>query len=163
MGNFCPRSDFRLALAPGRNSRPSGACSGATRGERRQCRVARLAAQAGQAAAKSCKVANPVADNTAFQKDVRVRAWLARHPRWTLHFTPTSCSWLNAVEGFFAKLTRRRMKHGVFRSVVELQGAINRFVAEHNDREPKPFVWRADPDAIIAARTRGFQALESNH
>jgi hypothetical protein len=67
------------------------------------------------------------------------------------------------VEGFFAKLTRRRLKHGVFRSVVELQGAINRFVAEHNDREAKPFIWRADPDAIIAARTRGFQALKSNH
>ena len=55
-----------------------------------------------------------------------------RHPRWTFHFTPTSCSWLNAVEGFFAKLTRRRLKHGVFHSVVDLQAAINRFVNEHN-------------------------------
>ena len=79
------------------------------------------------------------------------------------HFTPTSCSWLNAVEGFFAKLTRRRLKHGVFRSVIDLQAAINRFVAEHNEEEAKPFIWRADPDTIIAARNRGFQALESNH
>ena len=71
---------------------------------------------------------------------------------------PTSSSWLNAVEGFFAKLTRRRLKHGVFRSVAELQTAINRLVAEHND-SPRPFVWRADPDAIIAARSRGFQAF----
>jgi hypothetical protein len=70
---------------------------------------------------------------------------------------------LNAVEGFFAKLTRRRLKHGVSRSAVDLQAAINRFVAEHNDREAKPFNWRADPDAIIAARTRWFQALASNH
>ncbi len=66
------------------------------------------------------------------------------------------------VEGFFAKLTRRRLKYGVFHSLVDLQAAINRFVAEHN-QTPKPFVWRADPDAIIAARNRGFQALESNH
>ena len=63
---------------------------------------------------------------------------------------PPPVCWLNAVEGFFAKLTRRRLKHGVFRSVTELQAAINRFIAEHNE-QPKPFVWRADPNAIIAA------------
>ena len=103
-----------------------------------------------------------VLDNYAAHKTPKVRRWLARHPRWTFHFTPTSSSWLNAVEGFFAKLTRRRLKHGVFCSVVDLQAAINRFVAEHN-QSPKPFVWRADPDDIIAARTRGFQALESIH
>ncbi len=71
-------------------------------------------------------------------QEAKVRAWLARHPRWTFHFTPTSCSWLNAVEGFFAKLTRRRLKHGVFHSVVDLQAAINRFVREHNTEDPKP-------------------------
>ena len=108
------------------------------------------------------KVVHVILDNYAAHKHARVRAWLDRHPRWTFHFTPTSSSWLNAVEGFFAKLSRRRLKHGVFRSVVELQAAINRFVAEHND-SPKPFIWRADPDAIIAARSRGFQALESVH
>ena len=95
-------------------------------------------------------------------QDPKVRRWLARHPRWTFHFTPTSCSWLNAVEGFFAKLFTRRLKRGVFCSLVDLQAAINRFVAEHN-QNPKPFIWRADPDAIIAARNRGFQALESIH
>jgi transposase len=108
------------------------------------------------------KVVHVILDNYAAHKHEKVRAWLARHPRWTFHFTPTSGSWLNAVEGFFAKLTRRRLKHGVFRSVVDLQAAINRFVAEHNE-SPKPFIWRADPDAIIAARNRGFQALESIH
>jgi transposase len=108
------------------------------------------------------KVVHVVLDNYAAHKHAKVRAWLARHPRWIFHFTPTSCSWLNAVEGFFAKLTRRRLKHGVFCSVVGLQAAINRFVEEHN-RSPKPFVWRADPDAIIAARHRGFQTLESIH
>jgi transposase len=83
-------------------------------------------------------------------------------PRWVFHFTPTSSSWLNAVEGFFAKLSKRRLKRGTFRSLVDLQATINRFIAEHN-QTPEPFTWRADPDAIIAARKRGFQALESVH
>ena len=74
------------------------------------------------------------------------REWLARHPRWTFHFTPTSASWLNAVETFFAKLTRRRLIRGVFRSVGDLKAAINRFVLETN-AEAKPFIWTADPTA----------------
>ena len=109
------------------------------------------------------KAIHVILDNYAAHKKDKVRAWLARHPRWTFHFTPTSCSWLNAVEGFFAKLTRRRLKHGVFHSVVDLQAAINRFVREYNTDDPKPFTWKADPDAIIAARNRGFQTLESIH
>ena len=109
------------------------------------------------------KTVHAVLDNYAAHKHPKVQDWLARHPRWTFHFTPTSSSWLNAVEGFFAKLTRRRLKRGVFRSLVELQAAIKRFLAEYNANDPKPFVWRADPDEIIAARNRGFQALESNH
>ena len=74
------------------------------------------------------KVVHAILDNYAAHKTPQVRRWLARHPRWTFHFTPTSSSWLNAVEGFFAKLSRRRLKRGVFCSVVELQAAINRFV-----------------------------------
>jgi len=109
------------------------------------------------------KVIHAIVDNYAAHKHTKVRAWLARHPHWTLHFTPTSCSWLNAVEGFFAKLTRRRLKHGVFHSVVDLQSAINRFIDEHNQTEAKPFIWKANPDDIIAARNRGFQMLESIH
>jgi transposase len=108
------------------------------------------------------KVVHVVLDNYAAHKHEKVCAWLERHPRWTFHFTPTSSSWLNAVEGFFAKLTRRRLKHGVFHSLVDLQAAINRFIAEHN-RQPKPFIWKADPNKIIAARNRGFQTLESIH
>jgi transposase len=107
------------------------------------------------------KLVHAILDNVSSHKTPEVRRWLARHPRWTFHFTPTSSSWLNAVEGFFAKLTRRRLKHGVFHSVVDLQAAINRFIAEHNEVEAKPFVWRADPDVIIASRNRGFQALEA--
>ncbi len=108
------------------------------------------------------KAIHAVLDNYAAHKHGHVRAWLAPHPRWTFHFTPTSCSWLNAVEGFFARLTRRRLKHGVFCSVTDLQTAINRFVKDHN-QEPKPFVWKKDPDDIIAAVKRGFQTLESIH
>jgi len=66
---------------------------------------------------------------------------------------------MNAVEGFFAKLTRRRLQRGVFHSLVDLQAAINRFITEHNATEAKPFRWTADPDQIIAARNRGFQTL----
>ncbi len=108
------------------------------------------------------KVVHVILDNYAVHKHAKVHAWLGRHPRWTFHFTPTSCSWLNAVEGFFATLTRRRLKRGVFHSLVDLQAAINRFIAEHNT-QPKPFVWKADPDKIIAARNRGFQTLELIH
>jgi hypothetical protein len=78
----------------------------------------------------------------------------------TFHFTPTSCSWANAVEGWFAKLTRQRLKRGVLPSIVELQTAINRFIDEANDK-PKPFVWTKSADAILAAVQRGRQALEA--
>jgi transposase len=108
------------------------------------------------------KVIHAIVDNYATHKHPKVRQWLARHPRWTFHFTPTSASWLNAVEGFFSKLTRRRLKRGVFRSVVDLQVAINRFVAETN-ADPKPFVWTADPKRVLAAVKCGKQTLESLH
>jgi len=77
-----------------------------------------------------------------------------RHERFTFHFVPTSCSRLNAVEGFFAKLSKRRLKRDVFRSVVDLQAAINRCITEAN-RDPRPFTWIADPDKITAAVRRG--------
>jgi transposase len=108
------------------------------------------------------KVIHVILDNYAAHKHAKVRRWLTRHPRWIFHFTPTSCSWLNAVETLFAKLTKRRLKRGVFPSVVALQEAINGFVAAHN-RDPKPFIWRADPETIIAAAKRGYQALDSIH
>ena len=108
------------------------------------------------------KLVYVILDNYATHKHPKVRAWLKRHPRFAFHFTPTSSSWLNAIEGYFAKLTRSRLKRGVFRSIVELQAAINRFLAETNN-EPKPFIWTADPDKIIAAVDRGRQVLDSIH
>jgi hypothetical protein len=71
------------------------------------------------------------------------------HPRWVFHFTPTSASWLNAVENFFSALTRRRLKRGVFKSIVDLQAAIKRYLDEHN-ADPKPFVWPKPADVILA-------------
>ena len=108
------------------------------------------------------KAVHIILDNYATHKHPKVRAWLDHHKRFVFHFTPTSSSWLNAVEGFFAKLTRRRLKRGVFHSLVDLQAAINRFVAETNEI-PKSFSWTANPDKIIAAVKRGYQALESIH
>jgi len=108
------------------------------------------------------KIVHVILDNYAAHKHPNVRAWLARHPRFVFHYTPTSASWLNAVEGFFAKLTKRRLKRGVFRSLVDLQAAIKRFLAETN-QDPKPFVWTANPDKIIAAVKRGHQVLDSIH
>jgi transposase len=115
-----------------------------------------------EAAVPAGKVVHAILDNYAVHKHPKVRAWLDRHPRWTFHFTPTSASWLNAVEGFFAKLARRRLQRGVFGSLVEVQAAIKRFIAESNG-DPKPFVWTADPDRIIQAAKRGHQALDSHH
>ncbi len=80
------------------------------------------------------KAVHAVVDNYATHKHPKVQKWLARHPRWTFHFTPTSASWFNAVEGFFAKLTTRRLKRGVFRSVADLQAAIKPL---RLDRRPK--------------------------
>jgi len=115
-----------------------------------------------EAAVPAGKIVHAIADNYATHKHPKVREWLVRHPRWTFHFTPTSASWLNAVEGYFAKLTKQRLKRGVFRSIVELQAAIKRFLAETN-ADPRPFRWTKDPDKIIAAVRRGHQVLDSIH
>ena len=113
-----------------------------------------------EAAVPAGKLVHCILDNYATHKHPKVMRWLERHPRWTFHFTPTSCSWLNAVETFFAKLTRRRLRRGSFPSLVSLQEAINRFVEKAND-DPRPFVRTAEPDGIIAKVRRGHQAFQS--
>jgi transposase len=99
------------------------------------------------------KLVHAILDNYAAHKHPKVLAWLARHPRWTFHFTPTAGSWLNAVETFFSALTRRRIRRGSFRSIVDLQAAIHRYVAEHNE-DPKPFTWTKPADQILAKVNR---------
>jgi transposase len=102
-----------------------------------------------EAAVPAGKLVHVILDNYATHKHPKVMAWLERHPRWTFHFTPTSGSWLNAVESFFSALTRQRLKRGVFRSVVELQAAIKRYLAERNDN-PQPFTWTKTASQITA-------------
>ena len=108
------------------------------------------------------KHVHAIVDNYATHKHPKVREWLAAHPWWTFHFTPTSASWLNAVEGFFAKLTKRRLSRGVFHSINELKNAIDRFMVENN-QDPKPFQWTKKPHEILAAVKRGHQVLDSIH
>jgi len=99
------------------------------------------------------KLIEAVVDNYATHKHPKVKGWLERHPRWTFHFTPTSGSWLNAVENFFSVLTRKRIRRGSFHSLVDLQAAIKRYLTEHN-AEPKPFVWKASAASILAKLDR---------
>src|ERR687896_19860 len=90
-----------------------------------------------------------VVDNYATHKHPAVRAWLERHPRVRLHFTPTSGSWLNLVEAFFSIITRQALRRGDFPTVADLIAAIERFIAAWNDR-CRPFTWTKDPDTVIA-------------
>jgi transposase len=89
-----------------------------------------------------------ICDNYATHTHPVVRAWLAAHPRFHLHFTPTSASWLNMVERFFRDITNARLRNGVFRSVPELIQAIDQYVAHHN-QNPKPFIWTAKAKDIL--------------
>jgi transposase len=89
-----------------------------------------------------------VLDNYATHKTPKVAAWFRNHPRYHLHFTPTSASWLNQVERWFAKITDQRIRRGAFRSVRDLEQAIEDYIATHN-ASPKPFVWTASADLIL--------------
>ena len=99
------------------------------------------------------KIIHAITDNYATHKHPKVRKWLASHPRWVVHFTPTSASWINAVEGFFPILPRRRLRRGVFKSVADLQDAIGRYIREHN-KTSKPFVWTKSAETILASLQR---------
>jgi transposase len=105
---------------------------------------------------------HPIADNYATHKHPTVKAWLAKHPRFPMHFTPTSASWLNQVERFFGLITDKRIRRGVFKSVGELETAIEAYL-EHHNADPKPFVWTAQAADILEKVARGRQALESVH
>lgn len=100
-----------------------------------------------------------VMDNYGTHKHPRVQSWLKRHPRFIPHFVPTSSSWLNLVERWFGELTGKRIRRGVFVSVDDLKTAIDEFLAAWNT-EPKPFVWTATVDSIVAKLSRCKQTLE---
>lgn len=103
-----------------------------------------------------------IADNYATHKHPKVKSWLKRHPRFRMHFTPTSCSWLNMVERFFRDLTENRLRRGVFRSIEELIIAIDEYIAHHNEN-PKPFIWTAKAADILEKVKRARKALNKRH
>ena len=115
-----------------------------------------------EAAVPVGKLVHVILDNDAPHKHPKVRAWLENHPRWVFHFTPTSASWLNAVEGFFAKLTTKRLRRASFRGIVDLQAAIHRFIAEHN-RTARPFIRTADPERIIVSINKAKRASGADY
>jgi len=98
-----------------------------------------------------------ILDNSSTHKTKAVQRWLTARPRFHTHFTPTSASWLNAVEGWFAQLERRALQRGTFTSVAELREAIRQFIKAHNIETAKPFRWTASANAIIAATNRAKQ------
>jgi transposase len=99
-----------------------------------------------------------ICDNYATHKHPLVKAWLEKNPRFHIHFTPTSSSWLNMVERFFRDITENRIRRGVFRSVLELEKAIDDYIAAHN-QNPKPFVWTAKASDILEKVKRGRAKL----
>lgn len=103
-----------------------------------------------------------IVDNYATHKTDAVKRWLKRHPRFHLHFTPTSASWLNMVERFFAEITRKRIRRGAFKSVDELEIAITQYLDNHN-ADPEPFIWTKSAGEILEKVARAKQALESQH
>lgn len=106
------------------------------------------------------KALHLVCDNYATHKHPKVIEWLDNHPRFHVHFTPTSASWLNMVERFFRDITTEQLRRGVFRSVPELIAAIEEYIAVHN-RDPKPFVWTAKANDILQKVIRANQRLSS--
>lgn len=100
-----------------------------------------------------------VLDNYATHKTPEVQAWLTKHPRFHLHFTPTSASWLNLVERFFAEITARRIRRGSYCSVDDLETAIYDYLLHHNAK-PKPFVWTKTADDILTRERRALDALD---
>jgi transposase len=101
-----------------------------------------------------------ILDNYSAHKAPKVLAWLAKHPRWHLHFTPTSSSWLNQVERFFRDLTDKCVRRGVFHNVRELEQSIQKYIDEHN-RAPKPYLWTAKARDILAKVKRAWYALKA--
>jgi transposase len=101
-----------------------------------------------------------IVDNYATHKHLKVQSWLARHPRFHVHFTPTGASWLNMVERFFRDLTEQRLRRGVFRDVEELITAIDEYVDRHNEH-PKPFIWTAKASDILEKVKRARAALNN--
>ena len=106
------------------------------------------------------KTLHLIADNYATHKHPAVQEWLATHPRFEMHFTPTSASWLNMVERFFRDITTERLRRGIFTSVPELVKAIDEYIAHHNTN-PKAFIWTKSARDILQKVIRANSRLSS--
>jgi transposase len=103
-----------------------------------------------------------IADNYSAHKTERVKTWLTKHPRFIMHFIPTSSSWLNMIERFFSELTTKRVRRGIFRSVKALEKAIMDFIEMHNEN-PKIFTWTKDADTILGKVSKCIDLLGTAH
>ena len=106
-----------------------------------------------EAAVPSGLEVHVIMDNYATHKTPSIRRWFAKRPHWQVHLTPTGASWLNQVERFFALLTERQIRRGIYLSVADLEAAIKSFITHHN-QAPTPFVWTKNADDILASIQR---------
>ena len=103
-----------------------------------------------------------ILDNVSFHKSAEVNQWLKDHPDWMFHFTPTSASWRNAVEGFFSRLSRQRRKHANLNSLDACIAAIERYIEHHNAADARPFRWSKEPEDLVEAWKRRHQKLQDS-
>ena len=103
-----------------------------------------------------------ILDNVSSHKSAEVNQWLKDHPDWTFHFTPTSASWMNAVEGFLSRLSRQRRKHAIFNSLDECIAAVERYIEHHNAADARLFRWSKGPEDLVEACKKGHQKLQKS-
>ena len=103
-----------------------------------------------------------VLDNVSSHKSTEVNEWLKGNANWTFHSTPTSASWMNAVEGFFSRLSRQRLKHAIFNSRDECIAAIEGYIEHHNTNDSRPFRWSKEPEDLVEAWKKGHQKLQES-
>ena len=103
-----------------------------------------------------------ILDNVSSHKSAEVNEWLKDNANWTFHFTPTSASWMNAVEGFFSKLSRQRLKNAIFNSLDECIAAIEGYIEHHSTNDARPFRWSKAPEVLVEAWKKGHQKLQES-
>ncbi|MCY4314503.1 MAG: transposase, partial [Roseovarius sp.] len=101
-----------------------------------------------------------ILDNVSSHRSAEVHEWLKSHPDWTFHFTPTSASWMNAVEGFFSRPARQRLKNAVFDSLDACIAAIEGCIEHRNARDARPFRWSRSPEDLVESWKRGHRRLQ---
>ncbi len=104
-----------------------------------------------------------ILDNVSSHKSATVLEWLADHPRWHCHFTPTSASWANAVKSFVSKLARQWLKHAIVNSLADYVAVVEGFIVHHNEHRAQPFRWSKSPDDLVRFWKNGYHMIASNY